>query len=469
MIFMKNQVNKIANLFKPKCKSSYKYIIKKVKKQLPNIIDDNYVNNREKFSGNRGGYTLEYGWSLCGQDLTKTDMTDLSTENFTKLSFDENTKFSKSQLDKFKPWEILEKGKHFGLNLDKIKEAKINGSGINIAVIDCPFDIQNPEMLDENGKNKVIHYDDSAISSKNRNYDGFHGKTVTSLLVGTNVGIAPNCNIYYFAGSEDPTDLELSNVLDKIKKLNEDGANIKAISMSGSFREDEINDKYTEELKKQDCAFISATNFFNIGNFSYLNRNVLKNVDDIDTYTKGHEFSKSSVRRKKEMTDEEYLKYMDYKEEKHKNAINIPTSGRTYPQISNGYIYCGSSSASWSIPQAAGLFALAKQLDSNISFEEFTQICATTASKSKNGYNVINPEGLLRQINEQNKTKSRVDKDYIEIYSKSSKLISNLDRIIEQESTFKEELKSKTNLSLDELSVFGKSREKSKEKCEIRN
>lgn len=120
----------------------------------------------------------------------------LSSDNFRKLSFDERTIFSEKQKNKFNPNILLEKGKKFGLGLDRLHKVGLDGNGVNIAIIDWTFDYRNVEMLDDEGKNKVIAYDDSAVIKKYRNDDGFHGKTVSSLLVGNTVGVAPGSKLF---------------------------------------------------------------------------------------------------------------------------------------------------------------------------------------------------------------------------------------------------------------------------------
>ena len=189
-------------------KNYYDSIIKEVKEKLPKKIDDNYALNRNLLDGEN----REVTYALCGQDISKFDLSKLSKENLARLCFDSNTNFSQEQLSKFNPFKILEIGKQFGLHLDLLHKAGINGTGINVAVIDRACDLNNSEMLDSDGLTRVnLNYSGVKI-------DNVHGKTVTTLLCGRNVGVAPNANLYFFATNFNEN--EKIGILEKIKELN---------------------------------------------------------------------------------------------------------------------------------------------------------------------------------------------------------------------------------------------------------
>lgn len=114
-----------------------------------------------------------------------------------------------------------------------------------------------------------------------------------------------------------------------------------------------------------------------------------------------------------------------------KNEIGVVSGGITYMQNDGvgGKKYSAHSSQSFSIPQVSAIYALARQMDNNISYDEFYNICKSTCIKEK--CNLINPEGIVRQINEQNREKSLINKEYEKVYEESSKLISKLDKLKE--------------------------------------
>jgi hypothetical protein len=461
---------------------------------LPQKINDEYVEQRIPNGGSgKDGYEISYSWGLCGQDATRYNTEDLSREKFAEISFDTNTVFSNEQNSKYRPQELIERGKDFGLGLSKLHKAGIDGRGIDVTLIDWNFDYDNPEFVDEDGNSRIVEYNNEHISQKRKFKEGFHGKTVSSLLAGSNTGVAPKCNISFYA-IEPKEDLskQVENILDALQS---NGKKIpQVISLSSSLNSNEKNEQYTERLEKAGCDFVNSPNF--LKHFIFHNRNNYMDIDDnenlsaqklstnINSKKDWKRFRvEGTVKRKllqaklasKKMSDEDKVhierdiqKYdmllnMTYEQaiefEKNKIAntqkfwkqkIHIPCGGRSYPQIGGGYMYCGHSSVSWTIPQVAGLLVLAKQMDPNVSYEEFSQIAKDTCNKNSEGYMVVNPEGIVRQININNQEKS--DKGvngYKEIYENSSGLISNLDRVIESEKGIKESLKSNVINSQD--------------------
>lgn len=487
-----------------KYKSEYHNIVKKVKKMLPHKIDDEYFSNITKFeNGKKGGsYTLEYTWGLCGQNASKFDLSGLSKENFGKLSFDTNTIFSSEQIEKFNPTKILESGKRVGLDIELLHKAGINGTGINVAVIDSNFDINNPEMLNEYGNTKVKLYDNRTMQGKQKQkIDDFHGKAVTSLLCGTTVGIAPQSNLYFFSIDKCRNNQDIQDILQKIILLNQSGCNISVVSMSSSLQNLELKNQYTKELSKYHCAFISSDHFWDSG-FDYTNRDNEKDINDPNNFSlenpidfseiteesfksdmnslkqrfselenyinilnnkletsvseEEREEIRAEIESKKELLEQKdkmlNISYEDYcnerlrrKEKQLKSNLYVPCGGRTYPQIGKGYRYCGHSSASWAIPQVSGLYILSKQLDPFLSFEEFTKVSFETSYKTSNGYCVINPIGIVMKINELNQIKAENNKSYQTISKNSSHLISSLNDVIKKEKSFSEELKENVN------------------------
>ena len=470
---------------------------------LPKTIDDNYVVNRQRKDINEDSFTTEFSWALCGQDVSQINMDELSEDNFSKLSFDENTTFSEKQIEKFNPYEILKNGKSFGLGIERLHKAGINGQGINVGIIDEPFDVNHEEF-----KNTDLAYDDSNMDEESKCIDNVHGKTVTSLLS----QIVPKAKIYFFT-SEYIYSEEINNqaskkhdderiaIIERIKKE----YNLDVLSLSSAIsiqnNTQEYNQKYTEELEAINCAYIDSINFFK--GFDYGNRNNILDINDPENIERIERISvitndqvlkneyanlRTKARNKiislteklincseeekiklgeelenatlfANMTFEEvkdfYEKRIKNKKETTDNKVLIPSGGRTYANIGEGYKYCGEGSASWSIPQISALFAISKQMDKNITYDEFMEICSMTCSINSKKIKVINPEAIVREINERNKSKAKDDNEYIEIYEKSSKLIINLNKVIDPRDEFISNLKSNvqcdSNISNNEI------------------
>ena len=79
-------------------------------------------------------------------------------------------------------------------------------------------------------------------------------------------------------------------------------------------------------------------------------------------------------------------------------SVEIPCAGRTL----NGK-YLGTSSASYTIPVVAGMFAMSKQINLNVSYEEFVKIARET-SKEVDGRYVVQPKELFERVMQYEKT-----------------------------------------------------------------
>lgn len=402
--------------------SNYDNIVKQI--QLPTIIDNNYIINR---NNNSESHLLEYSFSLCGQDVSQIEMSHLSKENFLKLSFDENTKFSLEQIEKFNPRKILEESKEFGISLNKLHKAGIDGTGVKVAIIDTEFDTNNTEFCDINDNNRVT-YNNTYLSNV-KDIDRFHGKAVTSLLAGKECGIAPNVQINYFAISDRYEDTDVIEILEYIKANNMD---IDVVSMSSYIKNPNKAKEILSMLKDNKCEFIDSGTFWK--NFSYGEKKNEDIILDSELQSYLSDIDKLSSNQ------QQIIKNLP-------NSILIPNSGRTHLQMGNNcYMYSGVGSASWSIPEVSGLFALARQMDPLIDYEEFVQISTKTATINGDGYKVINPEGIIREIDRTNMEKRNENpSQYDSIYKKSSQLISDLDKQYIEPNKFLSELKSNVN------------------------
>ena len=89
-----------------------------------------------------------------------------------------------------------------------------------------------------------------------------------------------------------------------------------------------------------------------------------------------------------------FLKQRDKQRERDKReqSIEIPCGGRTLAGK-----YWGTSSASYTIPVIAGIFAICKQVYPQIQYEDYTKLCKET-SQIINGCNLIQPQMLMERV-----------------------------------------------------------------------
>ena len=123
------------------------------------VIDDQYVEqefqriDEEIISGSKNANFSLILEGLCGKDVSKIDMSNLSPANFRRLTFDSKTIFSDEQIKKFHPEKLLEQGKSFSNGMERLHTEKIDGRGTTIGIIDSCFDSTIVEL-----KGRVVQH-----------------------------------------------------------------------------------------------------------------------------------------------------------------------------------------------------------------------------------------------------------------------------------------------------------------------
>lgn len=179
----------------------YKEILRK---RLPKKIDSDFI---KRFYGKMNQARLglkdlnEFEDALLmnglsGIDCTEIDFSELTQEDFENLPFDSSTIFPEEVLVKFKPVEILEKGKKFGLGLENVP---LTGKGIHIAIRDEDC---NPYLIDANIVDYTRIINGKVIKQVNSDaVEHMHGKATTSLLASKSCGVAKDSAVHFFDGT----------------------------------------------------------------------------------------------------------------------------------------------------------------------------------------------------------------------------------------------------------------------------
>lgn len=114
------------------------------------------------------------------------------------------------------------------------------------------------------------------------------------------------------------------------------------------------------------------------------------------------------------------------------NAAILPCTGKTSSHMGeNGevvYKYNGSfCGASFAIPQIAGLFLLAKQIDPSIIYDEFIEIVKNPERLNSDGMMYVDAEKIIEEISKRSKIKGQP----LSISQKVSQRISS-DRLLRE-------------------------------------
>jgi len=355
------------------------FIIKRKNRlqNIPTIITDDYllsVLNDNSFAN----------WGFSYLDLSDKDLSSVSLEVLSRVSFSSTTIWpTQSKLPKcFNPQEILKQATTTNEDVKNLHKKGITGEGITIAVIDNRFQGENHIEFENANLIKC-----TLSSAKIVDYH-FHMEDVLAKLCGKNLGIAPNSKVlYYEVSDEEDCSLDVLNALKDIKTRILNGEQIRIINYSYSLTDEDNPFKYqqecinlVQELKQLNCEIIDSTRF---GEQFFCCGTTFLNVEDkIACYTPAS-----------------FVKGKTY-ESKVKNKVNILCSGRTIPEFCtpSGYKYEPIDCFSWTIPQCVGYYALCLQINPNLTYGHFTELCKRSCDISSSSLKVLNAERLIENI-----------------------------------------------------------------------
>jgi len=338
---------------------------------------------------------------LTSTDLKHENLTD-KTELFKYFQFDTKTLWPTQLPDGLDPNKLLEQGKDPGLNIRKLHKKGITGKGVGIAIIDQALLVDHEEY-----KEQIAVY--HSYSENKHQMASMHGPGVASLAVGKNIGVAPDAKLYYISddyalygerteSGEMTTSLEyLSKDIDRIIELNkslDDNEKIRVISISIGYTNDKKDrDKFilaVERAKNEGIEVLCLgddnplNQYIGMGRILYGNPNVVEDLRPA------------------------YMTYKLYNGRFDTGRLLVPMDQRTVASSigTSDYLYTPIGGGSWIVPYVAGLYALACQVDSQITFEEFTSIARETGKitsvTDENGTyefgTIIDPIALINKL-----------------------------------------------------------------------
>jgi len=408
-------------------------IEKAIKNNETIVINDEIIDKMR--NGEFDSYVIREG--LCGKNIKKWDFSGLSEEHLAYMSFDNETQFPEYLQEKAD--RLLEKSRCIMQEIEELHKMGLDGTGRKITIIDTPFELTKEDE-------DIKYYQMNGVELEN------HGITVLSIIK----AIAPNAQII-FVGDDKRAGKNREQNLNNFIRENLDSAEIydsDVISISSPINVD-------NNLVNNRCEILNSPRFYsssqeNLG-FRYgiirRNGNVesiepadcisegkdrkadekfcleeleklgLKyteinssNIDEIVNRLKNIGISEDDPKitfiRKIAMSDEEY-RISSINEERlrtpgkmgNQELVCIPSAGITVRQNNGKFKYMATNSNSFSIPVVSALFTIARQINPNISLKEFSNICKRTAIE-KEGVKTITPLGIMKEIQERNKTKS---------------------------------------------------------------
>lgn len=316
-----------------------------------------------------------------GKDLSALNLKGQSELLFT-LTFDTYTKWpDKDKMPKdFDPYKLMEQGKKPGLNIEKLQKDGYTGKGVTIAYID-----QHLLLNHEAYKNVKLH--NYEIQDNLQIMPSMHGPAVLSLLAGSDEGIVPDAEVYFWGhnGMEDDNEYE-AKAFKKIVELNKTlpkNKKIKIVGMSHGADES-LNKEYAKHLKDAEDA--ARKNGIIVVDVSCgMATCGVKGFKDRDDY-KNYEISNWENQWNTNTFEGKLLVPADFR-----------TTAAGYKGDPKHYIYWGNGGFSWGVPYITGVITMGLQINPDLTEEEAFKYLHQSADKYLNG-DLINPEGFINMV-----------------------------------------------------------------------
>jgi hypothetical protein len=313
---------------------------------------------------------------------------DLSTQTgiVVTLGFNKKTVWPKSLSAGASPEAILAAGMNPGLGVRELHKQGITGKGVAVAIIDQPLFQDHPEFT-----GKIVKYYDTGCGSES----SMHGPAVTSLLVGTNCGTAPDAQLYYVAAPSWLQDSAYyAKGLDWIVEQNAAlpaSQKIRAVSVSAApsgpgspfTKNNQMWDLACDRAKKAGILVLDCTQDKGFVGPGWYDPNSPEDVTLCNAGFPGRPGPSSA------------------------DHIVAPCSVRTtaqeYEKGDCSYTYWGRAGLSWSIPYCTGFLAMGWQVAPELTAEEMKELLFKSAYVNPSGEKFINPGKFIEMVKERKK------------------------------------------------------------------
>lgn len=359
------------------------------------------------------------GWQV---DIRSADLTsfDLTNKGYDLLNscFDSKTKWPQKLPKEFNPEKVLNDNKNPGLNISKLHEKGITGKGVNVAIVDYALLVDHKEVENRVKMYEEIHCLDNQAS--------MHAPGVTSIAVGKTTGVAPEANLYFIGNSnfnseENGMEVDFTweaKAIDRIVEVNKTlpkDQKIRVLSISSAWCPglkgyDEITKAVNKAVKEG--IFVISCNMFETYKeafyFHGLTIDTISDRDNSDSYSVINWPKWISMVKNIGGVDKYYEKHFD--EDKPKEILLIPIDSKTTasPTGQSDYVFYKDGGWSWIMPYLSGLYALACQVNPDITPNTFWNAALSTGevrkiTKGDKDYTgkIVNPEKLIEIIKKQ--------------------------------------------------------------------
>ena len=395
----------------------------------------------EKFEQQNNPRKISKYEDLRGSDLSGEDLKAIPAEVLITADFDTKTIWpTQAELPPgFDPEKVIEEAKDPGLGIKELHQEGIDGRGIRVAIIDQTLSSEKGEFVPHSEyASNIVDYKEFGEAKDEE--VSMHGPAVASLLVGKTCGIAPGAELVYRAAASGRDFNDQADALLDIIEYNKalpphDKVRIVSCSIGYMEQNPELGlERWIEAIKKAEAEGIIVSDVGERTGVDYMGGGAIGDKADPEDYdsdlsSKDQEeilskiFAESGgdidlilqkirgikegdiVESLSDSTLREKIKYaLSHREVK---GIVIPSDYRTMASVwpssqirpdSEEYMYNGRGGISWAVPYLSGLFALAFQINPDLTKKEIADAINRTASVNKKGLRVVNPKGFIEAL-----------------------------------------------------------------------
>ena len=326
-------------------------------------------------------------------------------------TFDSKTQWpSSNQMPAEFDWQNrMEIGKDPGLGVRSLHDEGITGKGVGIAIIDQTLLVDHVEY-----KDRLQLYEEIDVLPDSQ--AAMHGPAVASIAIGKTVGVAPEADLYYiatgFCGAETFEELDFAcwaKAVRRIVEINENlpaDRKIRVLSLSWGWSikstgYEQISAAVNEAKAAGIFVISSSLGHTDESYFQGLGREPLDEPNRFDSYTPGLWWEKDYFA--------DPLNY--YFGNPPEPLLLVPMDSRTTasPTGTEDYVFYRAGGWSWSIPYLAGMYALAVQVDPDITREEFWETALETGRTTRIQHDgkeyefgvILDPSALIKAVRSQ--------------------------------------------------------------------
>jgi len=349
-----------------------------------------------------GTGTDVYGFEFSHKDLSRMDLLGSGQALSQWATFDSGTKWPLELPVEFSPERFMDLGKDPGLGVREVHKQGITGKGVHVAILDQTLLGDHREYA-----GRIVKYTEVGQVAPEPE---IHGAAVASLLAGTNVGVAPDAQITYYAiqivknWNAQPIERTFIYMAAAINKILDDNKNlpadqrIRVISASIGAGPDEegytaVNEAYRRA--KREGVLVVSTDMQTRYDYQVhgLGRDPLLDPNNSGSYIPGAFWADRYYAGGGRIPGPYLFAPMDSRTTAAETGLDQ-------------YRFYRTGGLSWSVPWMAGMYALVCQVDPAVTPEQFLKTAHETGDtitvvrdgKSYQLGPIINPAKLLARF-----------------------------------------------------------------------